>query len=72
MQHRMLRSKILRATVIHAKLMYKGSLTPNTVLMEAGNMLPFEQVQVLNVNNGERLKPYLITGIKGPGEECLY
>ncbi len=67
----MLKSKIHRATVTEANLNYVGSLTLDVALMEAAGMLPFEQVQVLNLNNGARFETYLIEGPHGSGVACL-
>jgi aspartate 1-decarboxylase len=67
----MLKSKIHRATVTEADLNYVGSLTLDTDLMEAAHMLPYEKVQVLNVNNGARFETYIIEGERGSGIVCL-
>ncbi len=67
----MLRSKIHRASVTDANLEYEGSLTVDPLLMEAANMLPYEQVRVSNLNNGERFETYLIPGKRGSGDMCL-
>lgn len=67
----MLRSKIHRATVTDANLEYEGSLTVDPVLLEAADMLPYEQVRVSNLNNGERFETYLIPGRRGSGDMCL-
>jgi len=67
----MLRSKIHRATVTEADLEYEGSLTVDPVLLEAAGMLPYEQVSVSNLNNGERFETYVIPGKKGSGEMVL-
>lgn len=67
----MLKSKIHRATVTDANLNYAGSLTLDPDLMDAAGMLPFERVQVLNLNNGERFETYLIKGERGSGAVCL-
>ena len=67
----MLRSKIHRATVTDSNLEYEGSLTVDPVLLEAADMLPYEQVRVSNLNNGERFETYLIPGKRGLGEMCL-
>ena len=67
----LLKSKIHRATVTEADLNYVGSLTLDPILMEAAEMVPFEQVQVLNVNNGERFETYIIEGERGSGIVCL-
>ena len=67
----MLKSKVHRATVTEASLHYVGSLTLDPLLMEAAQMLPYERVQVLNVNTGTRLETYLIEGGRGSGIVCL-
>jgi aspartate 1-decarboxylase len=67
----MLRSKIHRATVTDADLEYEGSLTVDPVLMEAAGMLPYEQVNVSNLNNGERFETYVIPGKRGSGDMIL-
>jgi len=61
------KSKIHRATLTGADLNYEGSLTLDRALMEAADMLPYERVQVVNVNNGARLETYLIAGEPGSG-----
>ena len=65
----MLKSKIHRATVTEANINYEGSITIDSRLMEAADILPFEQVQVLNINNGARFETYAIKGEKG--EICI-
>jgi aspartate 1-decarboxylase len=60
-----LKSKIHRATVTQADLNYEGSITIDPVLMDAADILPFEQVHVLDVNNGNRLTTYAIEGERG-------
>ena len=67
----MLKSKIHRATVTEAELDYVGSLTLDPDLMDAADMLPFERVQVLNLNNGTRLETYIIEGERGSNIVCL-
>jgi aspartate 1-decarboxylase len=67
----MLKSKIHRATVTGADVNYEGSITLDPVLMEAADILPFEQVHVVDVNNGARLVTYAIEGIRGKGEVVL-
>lgn len=67
----MLRAKIHRATVTESNLEYEGSLTVDEVLMEAVGILPYEQVVVSNLNNGERFVTYVIPGKKNSGEICL-
>lgn len=67
----MLRSKIHRATVTEANLEYEGSLTVDETLLEAAGILPYEQVMVSNLNNGERFETYVIPGPRGSGVICL-
>lgn len=63
----MFSAKIHRATVTHADLHYVGSLTVDEELMEAADLLPGEQVSVVDVTNGARLETYLIPGERGSG-----
>jgi len=63
----MLKSKIHRATVTHAELHYEGSCAIDTELLEAANILPFEQLHIYNVNNGERFTTYAIEAPRGSG-----
>lgn len=65
------KSKIHRAIVTESNLNYEGSLTLDLALMEAANLLPFEQVHVLNLNNGERFETYIIEGEKDSGIVCV-
>jgi aspartate 1-decarboxylase len=65
------KSKIHRATVTEANLNYEGSLTLDPLLVEAAGLIPFEQVHVLNLNNGERFETYLIEGERGSGTVCV-
>ena len=65
------KSKIHRATVTDANLNYEGSLTLDPILMEAAGLVPFEQVHVLNLNNGARFETYLIEGERGSGTVCV-
>jgi aspartate 1-decarboxylase len=67
----MCKSKIHRATVTGADLNYVGSITIDPVLMEAADLLEYEQVSVVNVNNGARFETYVIPGVAGKGEICL-
>jgi aspartate 1-decarboxylase len=67
----MCKSKIHRATVTGADLNYVGSITIDPVLMEAADLLEYEQVAVVDVNNGARLETYVIPGVPGRGEICL-
>jgi len=66
-----LKSKIHRATVTQADLNYEGSITIDAALMEAADILPFEQVHVLDVNNGNRLTTYAIEGQRNSGQICI-
>jgi len=63
----MLKSKIHRATVTQADLHYVGSLTVDAELMEAADLLPGEQVHIVDINNGARLETYVIEGPPGSG-----
>ncbi|WP_433176952.1 aspartate 1-decarboxylase [Actinoallomurus sp. CA-150999] len=63
----MFKSKIHRATVTQADLHYVGSLTIDEDLMEAADLLPGEQVQIVDIDNGARLETYVITGPRGSG-----
>jgi aspartate 1-decarboxylase len=65
------KSKIHRAIVTHADLNYMGSITIDEDLMDAANLIPNERVQVVNINNGERLETYVIKGERGSGVICL-
>ena len=67
----MCKSKIHRATVTGADLNYIGSITIDPELMEAADLLEYEQVQVVNLNNGARFETYVIPGTPGAGEICL-
>lgn len=67
----MCKSKIHRATVTGADLHYVGSITIDPVLMEAADLLEYEQVSIVNVNNGARFETYVIPGVPGAGEICL-
>lgn len=71
MKRTMCRSKIHRATVTQAELYYEGSLTLDQALMEAADMLPYEKVQIVNLNNGERFETYIIPGKRNSGIVCL-
>jgi len=67
----MLKSKIHRARVTDANINYEGSITIDRKLMKEADILPYEQVHVLNINNGARFTTYAIEGGKGSGEICL-
>lgn len=66
-----LKSKIHKVKVTDANLQYVGSITIDKDLMDAANLIEGEKVQVVNINNGERLITYVITGERGSGEICL-
>lgn len=66
-----LKSKIHRVTVTEANLNYLGSITIDEDLMDAASLLENEKVQVVNVNNGERIETYVIRGERGTGVICL-
>ncbi len=71
MQRVMMKGKIHRATITEANLDYVGSLTVDEDLLERADILPYEQVHVVNINNGERLVTYAIKGARGSGIICL-
>lgn len=66
-----LKSKIHRVTVTEADLNYIGSVTIDEDIMDAGNVIEGEKVQIVNINNGERLETYVIKGKRGSGNVCL-
>jgi aspartate 1-decarboxylase len=66
-----LKSKIHRARVTEANLNYEGSITIARLLMDKADIIPHEKVEVLNLNNGQRLETYAIPGEKGSGVICL-
>ena len=72
MQRRiLLKSKIHRVKVTDSNLNYEGSLTIDPVLMEQADLLPFEKIDVVNINNSHRFSTYVIKGQSGSGEICL-
>ena len=71
MQIEILKSKIHRAKVTQADINYIGSITIDEDLMKAANLVEFEKVHVLNINNGERIETYVIRGKKGSGIICI-
>lgn len=71
MQIELLKSKIHQVAVTEANLNYVGSITIDEALMEAANLIENEKVQVLNINNGERLETYVIKGKRDSGVICL-
>jgi aspartate 1-decarboxylase len=66
-----LKSKIHRATITQANLNYIGSISIDENLMDAANLIEFEKVQVVNINNGERLETYVIRGERDTGAISL-
>lgn len=71
MQIEVCKSKIHKVTVTEANLQYIGSITIDEDLMDAANLIENEKVQVININNGERLDTYIIKGKRGSGIVCL-
>ncbi|NCX95834.1 MAG: aspartate 1-decarboxylase [Chitinophagia bacterium] len=71
MQIEVLKSKIHRVLITEANLHYIGSITIDEDLMDAANMIENEKVQVLNIDNGERLVTYIIKGKRGSGMICM-
>jgi aspartate 1-decarboxylase len=71
MQIQVLKSKIHRVRVTQADLNYIGSVTIDQNLMDAANLIEHEKVQIVNINNGERLETYVIKGRRGSGTICL-
>lgn len=71
MDIQLLKSKIHRVQVTEANLNYIGSITIDQDLMEAANIIENEKVQIVNINNGERLETYVIKGHRGSGQICL-
>lgn len=67
----MMKGKIHRATVTEADLNYVGSITIDKNLLDAANLLPYEEVHVLNVNNGARFVTYIFEGEPGSGVICV-
>jgi aspartate 1-decarboxylase len=71
MQIQILKSKIHRVHVTQSELNYIGSITLDTDLIEAADLIPGEKVQIVNNNNGERFETYVIEGERGSGVVCL-
>ncbi|MFA4852900.1 MAG: aspartate 1-decarboxylase [Bacteroidales bacterium] len=71
MQIEVLKSKIHRAVVTEADIHYVGSITIDEDLMDAANIIENEKVQIVNINNGERLETYVIKGKRGSCTICL-
>lgn len=71
MRIEVLKSKIHRIKITEAELHYVGSITIDEALLEAANLIEGEKVQVVNINNGERLETYVIKGARNSGIVCL-
>ena len=71
MRRRMMKSKVHRATVTDANLHYVGSITVDRDLMDLADLLEYEQVAVVDIDNGARLETYVIEGERGSGAICL-
>jgi aspartate 1-decarboxylase len=71
MLRKILRSKIHKAIITHADVMYEGSITIPPELLERSGIAPFESVEVWNVTNGNRLQTYTIAGVKGSRDICI-
>ena len=71
MRIEVLKSKIHRVRITQAELHYVGSITIDEAIMDAANIIEGEKVQVVNINNGERLETYVITGQRESGTVCL-
>ena len=71
MQRFMCKSKLHRVRVTDANLNYDGSITIDPVLLEAAEMMVYEKVQVLNINNGTRAETYIIEGERNSGQICI-
>ena len=71
MQIQVVKSKIHRVSITQADLNYIGSVTIDEDLMDASNIIEGERVQIVNINNGERLETYVIKGERGSGVICL-
>ena len=71
MQIEILKSKIHRVSVTQADLNYVGSITIDENLMDAANLIEFEKVTIVNINNGERIETYVIKGERNTGVICL-
>ena len=71
MERQLLNSKIHRATVTDAQIDYEGSITIDSKLLKAANILPYEKVLIANLTNGARIESYAMEGAAGSGEICL-
>jgi|ERR1035437_2092673 aspartate 1-decarboxylase len=71
MERRMMKSKIHRARVTESNLDYEGSITIDEALLEKADIIPYEQVDIYNVTNGERFSTYAIKGERNSGVICI-
>lgn len=71
MQITMFKSKLHQIRITEANLMYEGSITIDADLLDEADLLPYEKVQVVNINNGQRFETYIIEGERGTGICCL-
>lgn len=71
MNIQVVKSKLHRVTITESNLNYIGSVAIDEDLMEAANLIENEKVQIVNINNGERLETYVITGERGSGQICM-
>jgi aspartate 1-decarboxylase len=71
MERIMCKSKLHRATVTQAELYYEGSVTIDADLMDAADIIPYEKIQVVNINNGSRFESYAIEGRRRSGTICI-
>lgn len=71
MERMMCKSKLHRATVTQAELYYEGSVTIDADLMDAADIIPYEKIQVVNINNGTRFESYAIEGPRRSGMICI-
>lgn len=71
MELTLLKAKIHRATVTEANIHYEGSITIDANILDASGIIPFERVEIVNINNGARFSTYVIEGTRGSGAFCL-
>lgn len=71
MNRTMFKSKLHRARITQADLYYEGSLTIDSELMELADLVAYEKVSIVNINNGERFETYVIPGAPGTRDICL-
>jgi aspartate 1-decarboxylase len=71
MERIMCKSKLHRATVTQAELFYEGSVTIDADLLDAADIMPYEKIQVVNINNGSRFESYAIEGRRRSGTICI-